>query len=72
MAELAAEHRWLIAIDIDGTLVHDDGYLSPAVVEQVQRVRDAGARCSIGVRLRLRSLDLAAHDFQAGTKGMVE
>jgi Cof subfamily protein (haloacid dehalogenase superfamily) len=36
------EDRWLIAIDIDGTLVHDDGYLSPAVVEQVQRVRALG------------------------------
>ena len=36
------EDRWLIAIDIDGTLVHDDGYLSPAVVEQVQRVRSLG------------------------------
>ncbi len=39
---LAPEERWLIAIDIDGTLVHDDGYLSPAVVEQVKRVRDLG------------------------------
>lgn len=36
------DERWLIAIDIDGTLVHDDGYLSPAVVEQVQRVRSLG------------------------------
>lgn len=34
--------RWLIGIDIDGTLVHDDGYLSPKVVEQVQRVRSLG------------------------------
>jgi len=42
MTELDTDHRWLIAIDIDGTLVHDDGYLSPAVVEQVQRVRDLG------------------------------
>jgi Cof subfamily protein (haloacid dehalogenase superfamily) len=39
---LAAEDRWLIAIDIDGTLVHDDGYLSPAVVKEVQRVRELG------------------------------
>jgi len=36
------QDRWLIAIDIDGTLVHDDGYLSPAVVKEVQRVRDLG------------------------------
>lgn len=34
--------RWLIGIDIDGTLVHDDGFLSPRVVEQVQRVRSLG------------------------------
>jgi Cof subfamily protein (haloacid dehalogenase superfamily) len=39
---LPVEERWLIAIDIDGTLVHDDGYLSPAVAEQVQRVRELG------------------------------
>jgi Cof subfamily protein (haloacid dehalogenase superfamily) len=39
---LAAEDRWLIAIDIDGTLVHDDGYLSQAVVKEVQRVRELG------------------------------
>jgi Cof subfamily protein (haloacid dehalogenase superfamily) len=34
--------RWLIAIDIDGTLVHDDGFLSPEVVKEVNRVRDLG------------------------------
>jgi len=33
---------WLIAIDIDGTLVHDDGFLSPVVVKEVQRVRELG------------------------------
>ena len=33
---------WLIAIDIDGTLVHDDGYLSPNVIREVQRVVDLG------------------------------
>jgi Cof subfamily protein (haloacid dehalogenase superfamily) len=36
------DQRWLIALDIDGTLVHDDGFLSPAVVREVQRVRDLG------------------------------
>ena len=34
--------RWLIGLDIDGTLVHDDGYLSPAVAKEVRRVRDLG------------------------------
>ena len=36
------EDKWLIGLDIDGTLVHDDGFLSDAVVEQVQRVRSLG------------------------------
>ena len=34
--------RWLIALDIDGTVLHEDGTLSEAVVAEVQRVRDAG------------------------------
>lgn len=33
---------WLVALDIDGTVLHEDGTLSAAVVEQVHRVRDAG------------------------------
>ena len=33
---------WMIAIDIDGTLVHDDGFLSPFVIKEVQRVRELG------------------------------
>lgn len=36
------EERWMIALDIDGTLVHDDGFLSPEVVREVQRVRALG------------------------------
>jgi Cof subfamily protein (haloacid dehalogenase superfamily) len=32
----------LIGLDIDGTLVHDDGYLSPEVVKEVQRVKQLG------------------------------
>jgi Cof subfamily protein (haloacid dehalogenase superfamily) len=34
--------RWLIGLDIDGTLVHDDGYLSPFVAKEVRRVKDLG------------------------------
>jgi len=34
--------RLLIALDIDGTVLHEDGTLSDAVVEQVARVRDLG------------------------------
>ena len=39
---LPPEERWLIGLDIDGTLVHDDGILSDAVFEQVNRVRNLG------------------------------
>ncbi|MEY3561651.1 MAG: hypothetical protein RL068_803 [Actinomycetota bacterium] len=39
---MADSERWLIGIDIDGTLVHDDGYLSDRVVEQIRRVRSLG------------------------------
>jgi Cof subfamily protein (haloacid dehalogenase superfamily) len=42
MASLSPSDRWLIGLDIDGTLVHDDGYLSPAVVKEVQRVKNLG------------------------------
>jgi Cof subfamily protein (haloacid dehalogenase superfamily) len=42
MEILPLNERWLIGLDIDGTLVHDDGYLSPKVVNEVQRVRNLG------------------------------
>ena len=42
MASLSSSDRWLIGLDIDGTLVHDDGYLSPEVVKEVRRVKDLG------------------------------
>jgi 5-amino-6-(5-phospho-D-ribitylamino)uracil phosphatase len=42
MASLSSEDRWLIGLDIDGTLVHDDGFLSPEVVKEVTRVRELG------------------------------
>ena len=32
----------LVALDIDGTILHEDGTLSPAVVAEVQRLRDLG------------------------------
>jgi len=34
--------RWLIALDIDGTVLHENGALSSAVVDAVASVRDAG------------------------------
>jgi Cof subfamily protein (haloacid dehalogenase superfamily) len=42
MPSLSPSDRWLIGLDIDGTLVHDDGYLSPEVVKEVKRVKDLG------------------------------
>ena len=34
--------RWLVALDIDGTVLHEDGHLSDEVVNAVQAARDAG------------------------------
>ena len=34
--------RWLIALDIDGTVLHEDGTLADAVLEQVQRTSALG------------------------------
>lgn len=34
--------NWLIALDIDGTVLHEDGTLADTVIAAVQRVRDAG------------------------------
>jgi Cof subfamily protein (haloacid dehalogenase superfamily) len=36
------DERWLIALDIDGTVLHEDGTLSDEVLAQVTRVRDLG------------------------------
>jgi 5-amino-6-(5-phospho-D-ribitylamino)uracil phosphatase len=38
---------WLIGLDIDGTLVHDDGRLSEAVKAEVARVQSLGHRVTI-------------------------
>jgi 5-amino-6-(5-phospho-D-ribitylamino)uracil phosphatase len=39
----AREDRpWLIALDIDGTLLHGDGSISEAVIDQVRRLDEAG------------------------------
>ena len=35
-------HRLLIALDVDGTLLHEDESISDAVIEQVRRMRAAG------------------------------
>jgi Cof subfamily protein (haloacid dehalogenase superfamily) len=42
MSNLSPSDRWLIGLDIDGTLVHDDGFLSPEVIKEVSRVKNLG------------------------------
>lgn len=34
--------RWFVALDIDGTVLREDGTLNAPVIEAVQKVRDAG------------------------------
>ncbi|MEF2976263.1 HAD family hydrolase [Subtercola sp. YIM 133946] len=45
-AAAAAGHpstdRWLIALDIDGTILHEDGSISDAVIDQVARLTGRG------------------------------
>ncbi|KGJ72244.1 haloacid dehalogenase [Cryobacterium roopkundense] len=38
----AVVERWLVALDIDGTTMHEDGTISDAIIEQVQRLEAAG------------------------------
>lgn len=42
MTIATGDDRWLIAIDIDGTLVHDDGFLAERTIAEVARVRALG------------------------------
>jgi hydroxymethylpyrimidine pyrophosphatase-like HAD family hydrolase len=39
---LAREERWLIGLDIDGTVLTEDGELDPRVASEIRRVRDLG------------------------------
>ena len=41
-SSLSAPARWLVALDIDGTVIHEDETLTQEVVDAVRRVRDAG------------------------------
>lgn len=42
MSDGSAPEKWLVALDIDGTVLHEDGTLTDAVAHEVARVRDAG------------------------------
>ncbi|WBU37111.1 HAD family hydrolase [Homoserinibacter sp. YIM 151385] len=44
---MTAARRALVALDIDGTVLHEDGTLSDAVREQILRVRDAGVEVTL-------------------------
>ncbi|MFT4028957.1 MAG: HAD-IIB family hydrolase [Protaetiibacter sp.] len=39
---MAPEERWLIGLDIDGTVLTEDGVLADAVAAEIRRVRDLG------------------------------
>ena len=67
-ASIPAGDRWLVALDIDGTVLHEDGTLSDAVLREVHRVRDAGHEVmlatgrSVAMTLPvLDRLDIAPH-----------
>jgi 5-amino-6-(5-phospho-D-ribitylamino)uracil phosphatase len=53
--------RWLIALDVDGTVLHEDGTLGDAVIEQVQRVQKFGHEVTLStgrsVEMSLTILD---------------
>lgn len=39
---VAPDDRWLVALDVDGTIIHEDETLTDLVLHAVQKVRDAG------------------------------
>ena len=66
--DAADDERWLIALDIDGTVLHEDGTLTDAVEREVHRLRDAGHEVmlatgrSVAMTLPvLERLDIAPH-----------
>lgn len=38
----ATDGRWLVALDIDGTTMHEDGSISDAVIAEIRRLTEAG------------------------------
>jgi len=42
MTELSPDERWIVALDIDGTVLQEDGTLTDATIAAVQRVAAAG------------------------------
>ncbi len=42
MPRLDVDEQWFVALDVDGTIMHEDGSIDPAVIEAVATVRDRG------------------------------
>lgn len=56
MTAARIEGRWLIALDIDGTVLHEDGTLTEPVVEEVRRVQALGHEVTLSTG---RSVEMA-------------
>lgn len=46
-APLPEHDRWLVALDVDGTILHEDETLSPVVVQAVAQARDLGHQITL-------------------------
>lgn len=42
MPQLDVDEQWFVALDVDGTIMHEDGSIDPAVVDAVAAARDRG------------------------------
>ncbi|MFB6612423.1 HAD family hydrolase [Agromyces sp. NPDC056379] len=42
MPGLDVDEQWFVALDVDGTIMHEDGSIDPAVVDAVASARDRG------------------------------
>ncbi|MFC9559776.1 HAD family hydrolase [Agromyces sp. NPDC056965] len=42
MPRLDVDEQWFVALDVDGTIMHEDGSIDPAVVDAVAAARDRG------------------------------
>jgi Cof subfamily protein (haloacid dehalogenase superfamily) len=54
-SQLAADDTWLVALDVDGTIMTEGGNISDAVRHEIQRLRDAGHQVMIATG---RSVDM--------------
>jgi Cof subfamily protein (haloacid dehalogenase superfamily) len=71
MSNIPPNDRWLIGLDIDGTLVHDDGYLSPEVAKEVLRVKELGHEVIIATGRSAPNAVPVARDIGIGSGFLV-